>query len=251
MNPFPAPDVSVVIPAYREASRIAAAAAEALAFFDCIRASCEVIVVDDGSDDSTGAEAERAASADARVRLISLDGHRGKGAAVRTGIRASRGARVLVIDADRAIPLAEFPAFARALEEGADLAVASKELGRRRGLVERRFLRTLMSRAFNLVVRALVVPGLSDTQAGFKLFRGDAARSLAGRCRLDGFTYDVELLALARLEGMKIVELPVHCRLTGGTNVRVMRDGVAMLADLVRIRGRLAAEVRRRGGRDA
>ena len=103
-----------------------------------------------------------------------------------------------------------------------------------------------MGRVFNLVVRALALPGVLDSQAGFKLMRGDAARSLAGECVVDGFAYDVEILALARFRKLRITELPVHCRLRRGTSVRVMRDSLDMLKDILRIRRRVRA-MRRQG----
>jgi len=235
-----APEVSVVVPAYREAARIAASCAEILRFFDAAAVSCEVIVADDGSDDGTAEAAFAAAAEDARVRLVSLAPHKGKGAALRAGILASAGRLVLMIDADLAIPLEEFPAFAAAARS-ADVVIASKELGRRDGLVTQPFLRALSGRVFNLAVRLLVVPGFLDTQAGFKLFRGDVARRLASQSVVDGFAGDVELLALARRAGLAIVELPVHCRLRTRTSVRLTRDSLRMLRDLIGIRNRLAA----------
>lgn len=232
-------EISVVVPAYRESLRIAGTAAEVVSYFEEYGAACEVIVADDGSDDATAEEVERASAGDSRISLVRLPVHKGKGAAVRAGVLASRGSVVLLVDADLAIPLSEYPAFAEALRSGADIAVASKELGRRAGLVSQPLKRVLMGRVFNAVVRLLLLPGVLDTQAGFKLIGGDAARLLAGKCEVDGFAYDVEMLALARLEGLRCVELPVHCRLTGRTSVRVISDSVEMLKSIFAVRRRI------------
>lgn len=241
--------LSVVIPAYREAARIGASIGETLSWFDGLSVPVEVVVADDGSPDDTAAVVEAAAQRDRRVRLVRLIEHRGKGAAVRAGMAASAGSRVLLVDADLAIPLSEYPAFAAALDAGADIAVASKELGRRAGFVVQPMLRVIMGRIFNLAVRILVLPGFLDTQAGFKLFRGDAARGLAAAGTIDGFAFDVEMLAGANARGMKVVELPVHCRLTGATSVRVFRDSVRMIGDILAVRSRVRAA--RKGSDDA
>lgn len=238
------PQVSVVVPAYREAARIAESVRELLAYFEARGVTAEIVVADDGSDDETAAEAAALAAADARVRLVQLDRHRGKGAAMRAGMLASKGDAVLLIDADLAIPPSEYPAFAAALAD-ADVALASKELGRRKGYVKQPLLRVLMGRIFNLVVRALILPGFLDTQAGFKLIRGAAARELAAEGKIDGFAYDVEMLALARGRRLKVVELPVHCRLTGTSSVRVFRDSVRMLEDIMAVRARMRAKRRK------
>lgn len=236
MNTDPKPKLSVAIPAYREQARIADTLRSVAAFFSGIEPDFEVIVVDDGSGDGTAAAARMTALGDARVKVVELAAHAGKGAAVRQGILASSGESVLMTDADLSIPLEEYPAFRDALSGGADFVIASKELGRRAGTVSQPWARALMGRVFNLFVRAFVLPGFLDTQGGFKLMRGDAARELCGRCRIDGFAFDVELLSLAVVSGHKIVESPVHCRMTGGTSVRALSDSLAMLADLLAIR---------------
>jgi len=236
----PPPELlSVVIPAYRESARIRSSVREVLAYFDSLSIPCEVIVVDDGSDDDTPSIVSALASADPRVKSLRLPSHSGKGAAVRAGILSSRGDFLLLVDADLSIPLQEYPAFAAALSRGADFALASKQLGRRAGLVRQPLLRTLMGRIFNLAVRLLVLPGISDSQAGFKLLRGPAARTLAPELLTPGFAYDVELLALARSRRLSLRELPVRCLLSRQTSVRLLPDSLRMLRDLIAIRRRL------------
>lgn len=240
--------LSVVIPAFRESERIADTLRAVLSHFSELGDDLEVIVADDGSDDSTAEVALEAAAGESRVKVVRLAAHTGKGAAVRAGILESTGGRVLVVDADLAIPLEEYAALEARLEAGADVVIGSKELGRRQGRVRQPFMRTAMGRAFNLVVRALVLPGIWDTQAGFKLFRGASARETAAESRLDGFAYDVEMLALARRKGLRVVEAPVSCRPVGQTSVRVVSDSLAMLRDLVGLRRRFGRVKGRAGG---
>jgi dolichyl-phosphate beta-glucosyltransferase len=230
------PGLSIIVPVFREEDCIADTIAEIARHFDGLGEEPEIIVCDDGSDDGTADVVQSAAAGDPRVRVLRLDAHTGKGAAARTGLLASRHGRVLVTDADLSIPLSQYAALARALEDGADIAIASKELGRRTGLVVQPLLRTLMGRVFNLAVRLVVLPGLLDTQAGFKLFRGEAARELAAGCTIDGFAFDVEILALARLKGLGIAEVPVSCRRSSRTSVRLIADSARMFRDLFKIR---------------
>jgi len=239
-------ELSVVIPTFRERERIATTLSEVLSHFGALGGALEVIVADDGSDDGT-ADAARAA-ADGRVKVLCPGEHSGKGAAVRRGVLASSGAKVLVTDADLAIPLGEYAALEGCLAAGADVVIGSKELGRRAGKVSQPPLRTLMGRVFNLAVRALVLPGILDTQAGFKLYRGDVGREIAEESRLNGFAHDVEMLALARLRGYTVEEAPVACRRAGKTSVRVLSDSIAMLVDIVRLRRRFGRIGGRRDG---
>lgn len=243
--------VSVVVPAYREAARIGECLADITAYFQERGEGFEIIVADDGSDDGTTEAVLSKGGEDGRIRLLRLGEHRGKGAVVRAGVGASRGERVLLVDTDLAIPLKEYGRFAAVLEEGADVVVASKELGRREGTVEQPWGRRVMGRVFNAVVRAVVLGGILDTQAGFKLYRGDAAREIAGESRVDGFAYDVEMLVLARCKGLRIVELACSCSLTGGTSVRVFSDSLRMLSDVAGLRRRFGRAAAKPGKGDA
>jgi len=230
--------MSVVIPAFNEATRLPDTLARIDAHLEARGESgWEIIVVDDGSTDETAGSARRAAAGlSCPVEVVTLSANRGKGAAIREGVRRSRGERVLVTDADLSTPIEEWT---RLAETGAPIAIGSRALDET--TVKRRqapYRRTL-GRLFNRLVQRLSVPGIRDTQCGFKLFDGEVARALFGEARIDRFAYDVEILALARSRGIRIAEVPVLWFNSPESKVSVVRDLLPTLRDLVRIRLRI------------
>ena len=228
--------LSVVVPAYNEEKRLPGTLERVAAYLarTARLLPAEVVVVDDGSTDGT-AEVVRAfrPPAGVAVRLVALERNRGKGAGVRAGMAASAGASVLISDADLSAPIEEVEAL---LGSGSDVAVGSR--GVRRELIMRRqpMARDTMGRAFNLALRLLRLTRLKDTQCGFKLVEGGLARRLAGELRLDGFAYDVELLARAERAGASVSEVPVHWYHVEASRVRPLRHGLQMLRDALRVR---------------
>ena len=226
----------MVIPAYNEERRLPATLAEVTAHL-AARSEylpAEVIVADDGSRDGTASVAERfEPPTGVAVRLVRLPNNCGKGAAVRAAMATSRGARVLICDADLAAPIEEL---ARLWGAGVGVAAGSRAL--RRELISRRqpLSRDYLGRAFNLAVRALGLTTMRDTQCGFKLLEGSLARRLAGELRLDGFAFDVELLARARQAGATLAEVPVRWRHVDDSRVRPLRHGLRMVLDSLRVR---------------
>ena len=218
------PQLSVVVPAFNEAARLGPTLDRLAVFARELPGGAEVVVVDDGSTDGTG---EIAALRDLQgvpwLRWIRLPANRGKGAALRAGVLASRGAEVLLCDADLSTPIEEYARLRPHL-------VDSK--------IERRQprYRELMGRMFNLVVRAVAVGGIRDTQCGFKLLRGEVARQLFGHLRVDRFAYDVELIWLARRRGFAVTEVGVTWIDSPASSVHALRDSARMLADILRIR---------------
>lgn len=229
---------SLVVPAFDEASRIERAISEIAAWRRSRPGGWEweVIVVDDGSSDRTGDLARRAAeTAELPVAILRHEKNRGKGAAIRTGVLASAGDPILVSDTDLSTPLGEWVKLAERLPTH-PIAIGSRAVDE--ALVRRRqpFYRQFMGKSFNAFVRLLAVPGIRDTQCGFKLFRGDVARDLFSRARIDRFAYDVEILYLARRRGISIAEVPVLWFNSPESKVAVVRDSLRMLRDLARIR---------------
>jgi dolichyl-phosphate beta-glucosyltransferase len=234
----PAERASLVIPAYNEGNRVAASI-QAVAQWVRSRpggSEWEVVLVDDGSTDGT-AEIARRTAADAGLPLAIL-GHpvnRGKGAAIRTGVLASRGDPVLVSDTDLSTPLSEWAKLAEALRTHS-VAIGSRAIDERLVRIRQPFYRRVLGKAGNLLVRLFAVRGIADTQCGFKLFRGDIARGLFRDAQVEGFAYDMEILHLAQRRGLEIAEVPVLWFDSPESKVSVWRHTLPTLRDLLRIR---------------
>ena len=225
--------LSVVIPAYNEASRLPATLERMLAYLDQQALRFEVVAVDDGSSDDTAALVEALAADDQRLRLL-REPHRGKGAAVRSGALAARGAVVLFCDADLCHPVEDLTRLPGYLDR-AEVAIASRE-GKGAERFDEPGYRHLMGRGFNLLVRLLAVRGIQDTQCGLKCFTRIAARELFSRQTIDGFGFDVEILYLAQRRGFRIVEVPITWRSVPASRVDPIRDTLRMVTDVVRVR---------------
>jgi dolichyl-phosphate beta-glucosyltransferase len=230
------PDLSIVIPAYNEEARIEPTVREMVGY--CRRAgrSFEIILVDDGSRDGTSTVGRRLVGEFPELRLIRLAANHGKGYAVRTGVVNAIGGLVLFADADGATPISELERLEGALDAGADIAVGSRALRAAGVRVHAKLYRHLIGRTFHLLVEWLADGGVKDTQCGFKLFRSRAAQDLFSRMLMNGFSFDVEVLVMARQRGYRIVEVPVNWTHQPGSKVRLTLDSVRMAADLVRIR---------------
>jgi dolichyl-phosphate beta-glucosyltransferase len=225
-----APALSVVVPALNEEDRLPRTLERIVAHLGRRREGYELVVVDDGSRDRT---AERAQAAGATV--LRNETNRGKGYAVRRGMLAARGARRLMTDADLSTPIEELDRLSARMDEGHDVVIGSRALPGARIEVRQPWYRENMGRLFNLFVRALAVPGVTDTQCGFKLFSGAAARDVFSSARLDGFSFDVEVLFLARRKGYRVAEVPVVWRNDAASRVSLLR-GFLAFPDLLRIR---------------
>lgn len=236
MPSSPPPSLSIVVPAFNEERRLGPSL-ERLADYARSRGlSCEILVVDDGSTDATAALVEGLARRVDGLRLLRLGRNLGKGAAVRAGVLEARAPRVLFTDADLSTPIEELPALESALDAGADLAVGSRALDRTRIAVHQPFYREIGGRVFNALVRCFSVPGIHDTQCGFKLFPAGTGRRLFRLQRVPRFGFDVELLFLARRAGYRIAEVPVRWVNSPETKVRPVRDGVRTFLDIALIR---------------
>ena len=183
------------------------------------------------------------AGGDTRVSVLSL-GHGGKGWAVRNGMLAAVGEFRLLCDADLSVPIEQVERLLPPRSGGVDVAVGSREApgAARHGEPGRRHF---MGRVFNTIARRLAVSGLEDTQCGFKCFRADAAQELFGRSTMNGFSFDVEVLHLARRLGLTIAEIGVDWHYREHSKVRPLRDAFSMTLDLLRIRWRHRSAFRR------
>lgn len=235
------PYLSIVIPAYNEARRLPQTLADIHAFLAEQPYTAEVLVVDDGSSDSTAAIAERTPG----VTLLRRD-HRGKGFAVRAGALAAQGEYLLLCDADLAVPIAEWPKLASFFDHGYDVVIGSRE-----GIGATRegepWYRHVMGRVFNRIIQLVAIRHVRDTQCGFKALRRAVAHDLFRRVRIYGddapviqnaavTAYDVELLFLAHKRGYRIAEVPVRWHYGTETKVNPVRDSLRNLRDVLNIR---------------
>jgi len=232
----PSPRLSVVIPAYNEEQRLPRTVEEIERYLDGRRVDYELILVDDGSTDGTRQVMDAAAERNARVRLEALPHNRGKGRALASGVALARGEEVLVTDADLSTPIEELDNLEAALKAGAGVAIASRAIKGSRIEVPQPVYRVLMGKVFNLIVQVVLLPGIWDTQCGFKLFRADVAHPVFAALTTDGFGYDPEVLYLAKRRGVKIAEVPVVWRHSAPTKVMAWRSSLDMFKHVVRVR---------------
>ncbi|MEN6372278.1 MAG: dolichyl-phosphate beta-glucosyltransferase [Armatimonadota bacterium] len=228
--------LSVVIPAYNEERTLDGTVREIWAYLRDLELTYEILIVNDGSLDSTKDIAEKLSNELPFVRMVDYSPNRGKGSAVRTGMLKASGERILFTDADHATPIQELPAFLSALDSGFEIAIGSRAVSGAVRVVHQPFYREIGGRALNLLIRMFAVPGIKDTQCGFKLFTREAARSIFSRSIIDRFSFDVEALYLARCSGYKIAELPVHWSDRANSRVNPLWDGLKMLSDIAKIR---------------
>src|ERR1700694_1578582 len=230
------PDISVVVPAYNEAARLGPTVDALLGFFEGRGTRFEIVLVNEGSRDSTLELMESLTARSPAIKVVSLPVNRGKGRATAAGVCATRGRVVLTTDADLSTPIEEIDNFIAALGSGAVIAIASRALKGAVIVVSQPFYRVFMGRAFNRLVQWLVLPGLHDTQCGFKLYQGDIARRLFAHMRVDGFAFDVEILIEARRHGHRIVEIPVRWLNSEDSRVSPGRHSLEMLRDILKLR---------------
>jgi dolichyl-phosphate beta-glucosyltransferase len=238
------PELTIVVPAYNEADRLPRTLAAIDAFLNNSGIDAELLVVDDGSTDTTVQLAEAHQSAAGSYGVIRLP-HRGKANTVRAGMLAARGRHVLFTDADLSTPIDYATKLTAVLNSGADVAIGSRE-GTGATRVGEPAYRHVMGRIFNAVVRLIAVPGIEDTQCGFKAFTHEAAQDIFSQTvlhagdgpvsgpRVTGF--DVEVLFIARKAGYEIREVPVYWEHVTGSKVQPLPDSFRMFADVLRVR---------------
>lgn len=236
-------DLSVVVPAYNEENRLPATLERIAQYRAEQNLGFELLVVDDGSRDGTRRIAQEFAVDKDWVRLVQYDdsnGHafnRGKGFAVRQGVLHAVGREILFSDADLSTPIEDMTLLLAPLHAGeCEVAIASRALPESNLAVHQPWYREWMGRAFNLAVQIIAVPGIVDTQCGFKAFKGDVARRLFNLALIDGFGFDTEILFLARRLGYRVREIPVTWRHKDDSRVSPLSAPIRMLSELVRVR---------------
>ena len=234
--------LSVVIPAYNEEKVIGSTIARVAPYLEA-RGENELIVVDDGSHDSTVQVVKGMLGRYPCLRLVEAGRNGGKGRAVKLGVLCSRGQFVLYTDADLVYPIEGAEPFVAELERGYDVAIGCRSHSDTLFALNPRhfpyiYQRYLVGRAYIFIANKLLGLGVKDTQCGFKAFRGDAARDIFSRTRTYDFAFDVEVIHIARLLDYRVAELPVYFLYLGEqSSVELIRDSVRMLRDLLAIRG--------------
>jgi glycosyltransferase involved in cell wall biosynthesis len=229
-----APLLSIIIPAHNEEHRLPPSLDKIDAFIRAQAFEIEVVVVENGSHDQTYAVACQYALSHAYLRVIQ-ETRRGKGRAVRTGMLAAAGDYRFICDADLSMPIEQVLRFIPPALTHSDVAIASREMAGAVRYGEPPY-RHLIGRVFNMIVRVMALPGLQDTQCGFKCIRGDVAEQIFPCQTLEGMSFDVELLFIARRMGYHISEVPIDWYFDADSRVRLFQDSLRMFLDLIAIR---------------
>lgn len=229
------PHLSVIIPAYNEEKRLPTTLESVHAFLSETGQDFEIIVVDDGSSDSTKAVVNDFAGTHCSVRLIAHTPNMGKGYSVREGMLKAQGEYLLLDDADGASPIAEVVRLLSAIEAGADVAIGSRAKPGDETVVKALSHRKHIGNTFNLIVQSSLLPGIQDTQCGFKLFKRDVAMDLFSIARLNRYAFDVEILYLARMKGYEIAEVPINWTNVEGSKINLVTDPMNMLFEIGKV----------------
>jgi dolichyl-phosphate beta-glucosyltransferase len=228
------PKLSIIIPAHNEAARLPKTLQEVHQFVTSLPYEAEVLVVENASSDATAAIVRQAIAVMPELRLLELT-EPGKGNAIHHGMLQAKGAYRFMADADLSMPIAQVSRFVPPQLENADIAIASREVKGARRIDEPEF-RHFVGRVFNALVQLLVLPGIQDSQCGFKCFTAEAAAQIFPLQTEKGWSFDVELLAIAREKGLKIVAVPIDWTYSAGSRMNVFKEAFKMAGDLLRIR---------------
>lgn len=229
-----APLLSIIIPAHNEENRLPATLEQVFGFLQKQNYGSEVLVVENGSTDQTFEVAQGFAGRYPALRVI-RETRRGKGLAVRRGMLEAAGAYRFMADADLSMPADSISKFLPPALEGFDIAIASREIHGAVRYNEPPY-RHIGGRLINWIIRLLILPGLQDTQCGFKCFRAEAAQDLFKRQTMPGWSFDIELLYIARRLRYRITEVPIDWYYQSESKVHAVRDAIRMVGDIFRIR---------------
>ena len=230
------PHYSIVIPAYNESARIPATLQSILSYVRAKGWTTEIIVVNDGSRDTTAEVVREFARTSPEVRLVENPGNHGKGYSVRHGMLQAVGDVVMFTDSDLSAPIEEAELLFAAIAQGADIAIGSRWLEKGRQTHRQPLYRQFFGRCFNAVTRAVMGLKFADTQCGFKAFTRDAAQTVFQLQTIEGWGFDPEILFIAVKRGYRIVEVPVSWAHDERTRMSYLKDGMKMLREIATIR---------------
>lgn len=227
--------ISIVIPAYNEEERLQKSLPPVKEYLSRQNFTWEVVLVDDGSNDAT-CEIPKMFFNEGEARVVRNPGNKGKGYSVRQGVLAARGEIVLISDADFSTPITEWKKLYAILEQGYDIVIGSRGLKDANVTIHQAWYREKIGRTFSFLVQLIVFDGFMDTQCGFKCFRREAVLPIFRKMVIDHFSFDVELLFIAKRRGLKIKEVSVEWKNVLFSRVRIFRDSLRMLYDLFKIK---------------
>jgi len=240
-RPLPLPlssslQLSIVIPAYNEEKRLPKTLAAIQKFLQKTKLKAEIIVVNDGSTDNTIKIIEQLKTTIPELKLINYSKNQGKGYAVKKGIQASQGQKILFTDADNSTPIEELPKLMAKAEKGYKVVFGSRYLKKNSIKIKQPLYRKWLGRVGNSMIQFLLVEGIKDSQCGFKLFSYEAAQEIFARQKVKRFGFDMEALVIAKNLGYKMAEVPVSWYNDGSSKVRPFKDALITFKDLIRIK---------------
>jgi dolichyl-phosphate beta-glucosyltransferase len=229
------PEISIVIPAFNEEKRLTATLTSVYDFFTIKNSQFEIIVVNDGSSDGTADLVDKFSQNYPQIKLISYPDNKGKGFAIKTGVLSAQGTVILIDDADGSSPIEEYQRLKTAIDDGAAIAIGSRAKPDPNCNVKALPYRTYIGNTFNSIVQSLLLPGIHDTQCGFKLFKKEIAHEIFSDATIDGYAFDVEILYLARQREYKIDEISINWHNAAGSKVNIWIDSFKMLFQVLKI----------------
>jgi len=232
------PQISIVIPAYNEERVIGDTLAEVSEYLQGRGLSYEIVLVSDGSTDDTERLALSMSKENKRIKVLKNESNMGKGFSVKKGCLAATGRVIAFTDSDLSYPISEIEKPLKMIMDGeADMAIGSRTVRGARIAVQNTLLRRLMSRVFNLFVRIVAFKGIGDTQCGFKAFSTETARDIFSKQTMTGFSFDVELIYIAKKFGYKVREFPITwAKSSESSSVNPINDSLGMFFDILKIR---------------
>lgn len=234
------PDISLILPAYNESKTIVNTVREAHAYFLSRGLSSQIIVSADGND-GTREKSRELASEIPGILVLGSPQRAGKGRGIRLGVEKATGSIIGFADADNKVPIDEFDKFLPLLRGNADFVIGTRARGRATIEKPQPLYRQLGGRAFYFVMQSLIgLPGVADTQCGFKFFRHQLAKDVFAMQQIDGYMYDVEIIALALRMGAKMEQIPIRWRDDADSRLDLVSGNIKNMQDIFRIRRRLA-----------
>jgi len=227
--------ISVIIPAFNEEKRLPDTIDEIINYFKHLKLTFEIIIIDDGSTDSTKDIILKKYNFK-NINYLRNKINKGKGFSIKKGVLNAKGDLILFTDADLSTPIFEFEKLKEYLNKGYDIAIASRALKFSKIEKHQNILRETMGKIFNLIVRLILLKEYHDTQCGFKLFKSTVAKEIFPKTTIDGFAFDVEILILAKILKFKVIETPVIWSNSPESKINPIKDSIKMLKDLIKLR---------------